>query len=259
MRLPLCLAHADFGAAGPAVLILHGLMGSGRNWYGIAERLSDQFQIAVPDLRNHGASPHSDAMDYPDMAADLLALLDELRWPTVSVIGHSLGGKLAIHLSMAHPERVSRLLVADIAPAAYPDHHTPLLDALQALPLAVLSNRQEADDRLAVDIPDAALRRFLLQNLVAGTAGYRWRINLPALRANLPRLLAAPAIEALPPFHGDALFLRGERSDYVRPEHYAAIGRCFRHAHLRTLYGAGHWLHVDQPEALLYAAREFLG
>ncbi|TAN53252.1 MAG: alpha/beta fold hydrolase [Methylococcaceae bacterium] len=253
------LVHACFGDTGPTVLILHGLLGSGRNWHAVAQCLSDRFRVAVPDLRNHGASPHRDVMDYPSMAADVLALLDALQWPTAHVIGHSMGGKLAIHLSMAHPERVSRVLVADIAPADYPDHHQPLLDALEALPLAGLNSRQEADARLTAAIPQATLRRFLLQNLITTSAGYRWRVNLPSIRANLPALLAAPAIDHFPPYQGATLFLAGERSDYVRPEHYAAIGRHFCHAHIRTLHGAGHWLHVDQPEAFLQAAREFLG
>lgn len=251
------LAHSRFGDGGPPVLIVHGLLGSGRNWQGIAQTLADRHQVAVPDLRNHGASPHADTMDYPAMAADLLALLDRLQWPQARLIGHSMGGKAAMYLAMTRPERVSSLLVADIAPTAYPDSHTPYLNAMDALPLDSIRNRAEADAHLAASIPDAAVRRFLLQNLVSDNGGYRWRANLSAIRANLPTVLASPRLKGLPPYHGETLFLIGEDSDYVQPEHYPAIGHCFPKAHIRSVHGAGHWLQVDQPDSFIQAVREF--
>lgn len=257
MKTALSLAYTRFGENGPPLLIVHGLLGSGRNWHGIAHKLADTFQLAVPDLRNHGASPHAEGMDYQAMAADLIALLDHLQWPQIRLIGHSMGGKVAMTLAMTQPERVSALLVADIAPAPYPDRHTRALDAMEALPLADISSRQDADARLAAFIPEAHLRQFLLQNLVSTSAGYRWRVNLPAIRANLPTLMASPHLKELPPYPGDTLFLAGEHSDYIRPEHYPAIGHCFPAAHIRTVHGAGHWLHVDQPKVFMRTVREF--
>ncbi|WP_162232556.1 alpha/beta fold hydrolase, partial [Methylogaea oryzae] len=162
------------------MLIIHGLLGSGRNWQSVAQSLAEHHQVAVPDLRNHGASPHADAMDYPAMARDVEALLDRLQWPRAHVIGHSMGGKVAMYLAMSRPERVASLLVADIAPSHYPDRHSPYLDAMETLPLATLRNRAQADTHLAASIPQAAVRLFLLQNLVADNGGYRWRANLAA-------------------------------------------------------------------------------
>lgn len=258
LRIPSTLAHSRFGDSGPPLLILHGLLGSGRNWHSIAQALADRFQVVVLDLRNHGASPHADAMDYPAMAADLVALLDRWQWPQARIIGHSMGGKLAMYLAMAHAERITALLVADIAPAAYsPEPHIAVLDAMAAVPLADIRNRQDADACLAEWIPDRAMRLFLLQNLVATEGGYRWRVNLPAIRGNLPALSAPPPLQALPAYHGDVLFLAGEHSDYVRPQHYPAIGRCFPQARVRTIHGAGHWPHVEQPAAFIQAARAF--
>jgi pimeloyl-ACP methyl ester carboxylesterase len=257
-RLASHLAHSRFGEQGPPLLILHGLLGSSRNWHGMAQALAERFQVAAIDLRNHGASPHADSMDYPAMAGDLLELLDDWRWPQARVIGHSMGGKLAMYLATAQAERVESLLIADIAPAAYaPEPHSDVLDAMEAVPLAEIRNRQDADACLAEHIPDRAMRLFLLQNLVATADGYRWRINLPAIRQHLPALSAPPPLQGLPAYRGEALFLAGEQSNYVRPEHHPAIGRHFPKAHIRTLHGAGHWPHVEQPAAFLQAVQEF--
>lgn len=257
-RLSSSLAHSRFGERGPPLLILHGLLGSSRNWHGTAQALAEKFQVAAIDLRNHGASPHADAMDYPAMAGDLAELLDEWRWPQARVIGHSMGGKLAMYLAAAHAERVESLLVADIAPAAYaPDAHLAVLDAMEAVPLADIRNRQDADACLAEHIADRAMRLFLLKNLIATDDGYRWRVNLPAIRRQLPVLSAAPPLQGLPAYQGKALFLAGEHSGYIRPEHHPAIGRHFPKSRIKTIHGASHWPHVEQPAAFLQAAQAF--
>lgn len=253
----LALNHRVLGHAGPPLLFLHGLLGDGGNWHGIARRLSHAYRIALPDLRGHGASPQHPEMDVPDLVRDVETLLDELGWEQVGLVGHSLGGKVAMWLALTRPERVSTLVVADIAPVAYPDRFTRLLQALRKLPAARLQSRAQADAHLAETIPDPALRQFLLKNLAAAETGYRWRVDLDALAANLPAFMSFPVTEGLAAYDGPALFLAGGRSDYVRPEHHGTIARLFPEARVRIFPDAGHWPHVDRPEDFVQALLGF--
>ncbi len=251
------LAHQRLGE-GPPLLVLHGLFGSGTNWRSIARGLAGCRSVHLLDARNHGASPHHRVMDYAAMARDVDAFMARARIERADVIGHSMGGKTAMHLALTAPQRVARLLVVDIAPVPSASDHVPLIEAMLALPLARLSRRAEADEALARSVPDAALRAFLLQNLASGESGLAWRINLPAVRDNMPALLGfdAPTGE---PFRGDTLFLRGALSDYVLDEHVAAIHAHFPAARVDTVAGAGHWVHAEQPQRFVQAARAFLG
>ncbi|EHQ52612.1 alpha/beta hydrolase fold protein [Ectothiorhodospira sp. PHS-1] len=245
--MSLRLHHKILGS-GPPLLLLHGLYGAGVNWQGHARTLAARYRVLLPDLRNHGQSPHSLQMDYPAMAADLLALLDREGLDQALVVGHSMGGKVAMTLAQHHPERVRALVVADIAPVDYAlddREHTHILDSLQQLPVADLSRREDADIALARAIPEAPVRRFLLMNLERGPEGFRWRIPLDILRQALPTLVGYPETGA--PYEGPALFIRGERSDYVRNADRPLIEARFTRARLMTLKDTGHWLHVQAP------------
>jgi pimeloyl-ACP methyl ester carboxylesterase len=198
-------------------------------------------------------------VSYPALAADLQQLLAQLSLQRVALVGHSMGGKAAMWLALTCAECVDRLVVADIAPVTYPNRFETLLDALAGLPLHQIRERKEADRRLAAAVPDAAVRGYLLQNLVRGADGaWRWRVNLPALRGGLGDILAFPEPPAGAQFPGPALFLYGGRSDYVRPEHQPHIHQYFPYARLRALSGAGHWLYAEQPQAFIQALQGFL-
>lgn len=259
------LAATEYGAGGdgaagagrPIVVILHGLFGSGRNWAGIAGRLAETCHVIALDLRNHGASFWAESMSYAEMAADVLAFLDARGLARVALLGHSMGGKVAMCAALRRPERVARLIVADIAPVAYPPGHLAYVEALHRLDLDGLKGRAEAERRLAPAVPDRDTRLFLLQNLVREDGRFRWRINLTAIARDLAGLAGfAPPPRAR--YEGPALFVTGARSGYVRPEHREAIRHLFPHAHLVTLREAGHWLHAEQPEAFLRTVQPFL-
>ena len=242
------------------LLLLHGLFGSAGNWHSIARSLEGERHIVVPDLRNHGRSPHSDDASYPAMTEDVVGLMEQLGLERAAVIGHSMGGKLAMWLALTRPEKVDQLVIADIAPVRYPDRFSTLVAALRRLPLAQIHERSVADARLAADIPDAAVRGFLLQNLVRGPGGaWQWRINLAALEAGLAQIADFPTPGLGAQFLGKTLFLYGGRSDYVQPSHEHCIRQYFPYARLRAIAGAGHWLYAEQPAAFVEAVRGFLG
>jgi len=257
MSRPIALHHQTLGD-GPPLLVLHGLFGSGTNWRSIARALADCRRVHLLDLRNHGQSPHAPQMDYATLAGDVAAFLAGHGIERADVIGHSMGGKTAMRLAVDEPDKVSRLLVVDIAPAPSGSDHEPLLDALRALPVASFSRRAEADAALSRSVPEAPLRAFLLQNLKSGAEGLHWRIDLDAIRGAMPALLASPLREG-ETFRGETLFVRGGASQYVREEHLPAIRAHFPHARVETVAGAGHWVHAEQPDAFLAAARRFLG
>jgi pimeloyl-ACP methyl ester carboxylesterase len=253
--MPVELSYSEYGNGSP-VIILHGLFGSGRNWQGIARRLGQRHRVLTPDLRNHGASPHASSMQYAELAADLCRLLDRLSLQQAAWIGHSLGGKVAMAAALLHPERVARIAVLDIAPVQYPRQFDAIFDALEQLPLASIRNRNDADRHLAQQITDRGLRQFLLQNLAREGNRWRWRLNLPVLRTVRDVLRGFPDLDAA--YHGPALFLHGALSDYVRSEHQASIRRHFPAASIEAVPDAAHWLHVDQPAAVLDQITVFL-
>ncbi len=241
---------------GPPVFLLHGLFGSGTNWRGIAKELAAQHRVITVDLRNHGRSPHVAGMTYPGMADDLDDLMAKLQLDEAAVIGHSMGGKVAMTLSLTKPDRIRRLVVIDIAPVAYAHDHQHLIEAMQNLDLQAVASRADADRRLADRIPDTAIRQFLLQNLISERGAYRWRLNLEALRHHRDDIMGFPAVE-LQPYTGPCAFIAGARSDYIQPAHREAITRWFPAAQQVSIPDAGHWVHADQPGALVGAINDF--
>lgn len=246
---PLPLAVTRTGT-GPAVVILHGLLGRARNWLSIARRLEARYTCFLLDLRNHGASPWSDETSYPAMAADVAALIEAERLGAVRLVGHSMGGKVAMALALTRPELTARLVVVDIAPTAYPGYEA-YIRAMQAVDLEALARRAEADATLAAAIPEPAMRAFLLQNLDLVDGRLAWQPNLAALLAAMPALSGFPAELADRRFAGPAWCLRGERSPYVGPAEEAALRRHFPGIQVLTVPGAGHWPHAEQPAAFL--------
>jgi pimeloyl-ACP methyl ester carboxylesterase len=250
------LAVTEAGS-GPPVILLHGLFGAGQNWGAIRAALAPRFRVLTPDLRNHGASARAAEMSYATMADDVAATMDAAGVGRASVLGHSMGGKVAMALALAHPGRVERLVVADIAPVRYAPSLRGYVAAMQALPLRAGLARREADAALAATIPEAGIRAFLLQNL-------RFEADPPAWRLGLTEIAAAmPAIEDFSPpsgphFDGPALVMAGERSGYIRPEHDAAFRALFPAVRFVTVPGAGHWVHAENPAAFLALLEPFL-
>ncbi len=240
--------HGD--GAGTPLLIAHGLYGSARNWGVIARRLSDSRPVVAVDMRNHGESPWADRQGYAEMAGDLASAIDG-RW---DVLGHSMGGKAAMVLALTRPEKVRRLVVADIAPVAYTHSQQRYIDAMRAVDLAQVETRGDADRQLLALVPEDGVRAFLLQSL--DVKARRWRLNLDVLSAEMARIVGFPEVEGR--FEGPALFLSGAESDYVRPEHRARIRALFPAARFAKIPGAGHWLHAEKPREFEAAVRVFL-
>jgi pimeloyl-ACP methyl ester carboxylesterase len=242
---------------GAPVALLHGLLGAGQNFGAVQKALAaGGHRVLALDLRNHGASPHDPVMTYPAMAADVAETLRAAgAWPC-AVVGHSMGGKVAMTLATAHPQGVERLVVADIAPVAYP---TPLFTAyvaaMRAMQLHPGLTRREADAALAPVVPNPALRGFLLQNLVFAEDPPRWRIGLEEIAAAMPDIGGWPAPTGR--YDGPVLVLAGDASDYIRPDHHAAFRALFPAARFETMR-AGHWLHAENPRDFLAAVTRFL-
>ncbi len=251
------ILHAIEQGRGSPVCLLHGLFGRAQNLAGLARRLCVRFRVVSLDLRNHGDSPHAAGMGYADMAQDVLETLAALDALPACMLGHSMGGKVAMVAALQAPDRLSRLTVADIAPVAYAHHNDGVARALQNLPLRPGLDRRQADAFLAGAIPDAVVRGFLLQNLVLGPAP-RWRIGLDHIAGGIGQVEGWPDLSANPQYQGPALFVSAARSDYIQPAHHASIEALFPHAIVTRLEDAGHWLHADQPEAFGRLVEAFL-
>jgi pimeloyl-ACP methyl ester carboxylesterase len=254
---PLPLHYEVFGS-GPPVVILHGLFGSSRNWRSVARALASEYAAYTVDLRNHGRSPHTGSMDYRALADDVRALMDTLDLDDVTLLGHSMGGKTAMTLALRDPSRLSRLIIVDIAPVAYADQHTHLIDAMSALPLERVRRRSDADRMLRDAIPDESLRLFLLQNLVLGPSGTHWRFNLEVLRSEMPILVGPLPGLRTTRYEGRTTFIRGGRSDRVLTEHEAIVSRHFPNYDILTIPSAGHWPHAETPDEFLRLLKRIL-
>jgi len=242
---------------GPPLVILHGLFGSADNWFSIARELDKEFTMYLVDQRNHGDSPHDDEWNYEVMVEDVRELLDVEGLVKVHLMGHSMGGKTVMNFALKYPERVEKLIVADIAPRYYPVHHESILEGLNSLDLKTISSRKEADDALANYISEPGIRQFLLKSLGRDADGFAWKINLPVITKNIENVG-----EALPEgesFEGLTLFLAGANSNYVQQKDLPEILEFFPNYELEFVQNAGHWLHAEQPHAVVEEIRKFLG
>jgi pimeloyl-ACP methyl ester carboxylesterase len=236
---------------GPPVVVLHGLLGRARNWLSIARSLERSWTLHLVDLRNHGASPWSDEAGYAAMAADVAALIERQAGGRARLVGHSMGGKVAMALALVRPELVERLIVVDIAPVTYRQGYEAYIRAMQGVDLGRVAKRADADAALAPAVPDPAMRGFLLQNLESAGGRFAWQPNLDVLLAAMPAIGSFPPELAGRTFAGPSFALRGERSDYVDTAGEAALRRLFPAIELLTVPDAGHWPHAEQPAAFL--------
>ncbi len=241
------MIHADERGEGPPVVLLHGLFGAGNNLGGVARSLDDRFRVLQPDLPNHGRSGWTGRMDIPALAGLLDCWLLEQSVGRAALVGHSLGGKVAMQLALAKPQRVGALVVVDIAPAAYPPRHDAVLAALEEVQRARVHSRAEAGRLLAARLEEERVIQFLLTSLRRQDGGeYDWRFNLAAIRRDYDAISAAVTADAS--WDGPALFIRGAESDYIAETHRPLIAALFPQAELAELPDCGHWPHADQPE-----------
>lgn len=243
--------------AGPPLLLLHGLFGSLNNWHSVGRSLADTFSVFAVDLRNHGSSPHDPTMTYAAMSGDIEEFITAHGFTRVDLLGHSMGGKVAMQLCAASAGMVNRVIVVDIAPRRYDPGHDEILDALAAFRPGDYADREGADAGLAQFVSAPAVRQFLVANLVRNpSGGYRWRMHVPALLESYERLLEP--VHLAVPFPRPALFIRGERSAYVTSTDEPLIRSFFPLAEIRTVPNAGHWVHADNPAGFRTIVREFL-
>lgn len=240
---------------GQTVVVLHGLFGSLDNWRGIAKQLALNVKVVTVDLRNHGRSPHDPQLNYAAMAADIAELITDLKLGVIDIIGHSIGGKVAMELAHLYPQLIRKLMVIDMAPKPYPDRHSDIFNALLALDLSQYAKRSEVDAALALTISDKAIRQFLLMNLVTDETGLSWRINLAALSANYDQLLEAVCKNTV--ISTPTCFVRGGLSDYIDNDDIESIQQQFINSQVETIEGVGHWVHAESPQAFLTTAKLF--
>lgn len=238
------LYYRELGQGQP-IIMLHGIFGSSDNWLTQARLFSTNYKTFALDLRNHGQSPHDDVFDYPAMVADLEEFIEAKGINDPIVMGHSMGGKVAMNFAVAHPEKVQKLIVVDIAPKPYNMENYVVLEGLNAIEIERVTTRQEADEQLARFVDEADVRQFLLKNLQRKPeGGFRWKLNLQAITDNIARIGLPLQFEGQ--YEKPTLFVRGSRSNYVKDHDFDRIRTIFPAAEFETL-DAGHWVPAERP------------
>jgi esterase len=252
------LFYREFGD-GPPAIILHGLFGQSDNWVTVGRRIADQFHVYIPDQRNHGQSPHTPVQSFPAMADDLAWFIDEHDIINPVLIGHSMGGKVAMMFTLENPGMVKKLVVIDISPRKYPERitHTRVISQMLSIDLENITSRGEVEKILDSRITDTRVRMFIMKNLYYKLHGkLAWRLNLDAINQSMDLLFDAVRSESQ--YKGPALFIRGGKSDYVTDVDIPLITSMFPEAVVKTISGASHWVHADAPEELCFLLSSFL-
>jgi len=253
------LFFRQFGEGSP-VIILHGLFGLSDNWVSIGKRIAKEFAVYIPDLRNHGQSEHSPTMNYPAMTDDILEFMEAHNLENVILIGHSMGGKVAMNFALDHPYLLAQLVVIDISPRRYSARsvHSDIINAMLSVNLQNVSSRGQVESMLQNALPDKRIRQFILKNLYYRSANaLAWRPNLEAIQNNLDSIF--DGIHEGRSFKKPALFVRGGLSDYIMPSDESLIYKMFPMAHIKTIPSATHWVHADAPKELCHLLSVTLG
>lgn len=251
------LAYRKLGSGKP-LFILHGLFGSSDNWQTLGKYFAEHFTVYLIDLRNHGHSPHSNEWNYEVMSNDLKELADDEGLDKVMLLGHSMGGKTAMHFTVRYPERVEKLVVVDIGPKKYPVTNQFVVDALEQFDPQTLASRKEAEEILSRYIEEPGTRQFLLKNLYWDeNQKLRWRFNLDVIKQNIANVSELTPMPEKP-VESPVLFVKGQESDYIFPTDIKLMTAIFPHARLVEIRGAGHWVHADNPTEFFKTVLEFL-
>jgi len=252
------LFFREYGNDGPALVILHGLLGSSQNWQRAAKAFEKKFRVFVVDQRNHGSSPHTETHTFADLREDIKHFFDERRLEKAWLLGHSMGGMAAMEFAFHYPERLAGLIIEDIAPRAYQSSSSDILRALCAIDLRTVTSREQVDAMLAKDIKSSKTRQFLLTNLIRREDGaFAWKVNLPVLQAFQKEMaIYEPPLGAS--YSGKTLFIGGALSDYRLDHDHDVILRHFPNSELKMIPNAGHWIHFEALEAFIEAVMKCL-
>lgn len=257
----LSLFSRKYGSGKP-IVILHGLFGMSDNWVSFASRFQDAFEVHILDLRNHGQSPHSDEFNYDFMALDVVQYCKQNRLENSILVGHSMGGKLAMHIAMLYPGFIEKLIVIDMAPRYYAPHHTHIIEALENLNLQVLQSRNEALEKLMID--DESTKQFLLKNLYRThneKSVFAWRFNLKSIKQNIAEIgrnFEYSEEQKLNTKNFKTLFIKGSKSSYINEDDLISIPELFYGAKVIEVKDAGHWVHADKPMELHEIMQHFI-
>ena len=250
------LNYKVFGEGEP-LIILHGLLGSLDNWQTLAKQYAEHFTVFIIDLRNHGKSPHSDEFSYNLMVEDLLNFCNENFIYRCHLLGHSMGGKVAMQFALSHGDYIEKLIVADIAPVTYDPGHNAIFEALRSIDLKTVQQRKEVEDILAQSIPQFGVRQFLMKGLTRDEHNaFIWKFNLDSLWKNYTKILGTFQTEDN--FDGETLFIYGDQSDYIQEAYFPIIDKYFVNNEKVVIQGAGHWLHAENPKEFLGKTLSFL-
>lgn len=252
------ILHSKILGEGKPFIILHGFLGMSDNWKTLGTQYSENgYEVHLVDQRNHGKSFHSEEFNYDVLSEDVIRYMDHHNIDSAYVMGHSMGGKTAMQLATSYPKRVTKLIVADIAPRYYPPHHHFIFNGLSHLDFDMISDRREADEELSKHIKEKGIRQFLLKNLYweeKDRLGFRF--NFDVLKERMEEIGENISSNAV--YEGPTLFLRGDRSEYIQPDNFAEIKRHFPQADIETIDKAGHWLHAENPKQFYDKSFSFL-
>jgi len=250
------LYHRESGEGQP-IIIMHGLMGSSDNWLTVTKPIAEKHKVYLTDQRNHGRSPRSDIFTYQAMADDLYEFIEKNNINNPIIVGHSMGGKIAMKFASQHQDLISKLVIVDIAPRYYPPHHQHILAGLHNVDLASLQTRNQADELLSIHITEPDVRMFLLKNLYRDENGnFAWRVNLKVITAEIENIG-----ESLPEntsISVPTLFIHGEYSDYILPSDIQHIRQIFSDVELISIPRCGHWVQAEKPQEFLEALFGFI-
>lgn len=252
------LLHSEIYGEKQPMIIIHGYLGMGENWKSMGKRFSEHYQVHLVDLRNHGKSFHSDDFNYDLMVQDLANYVDHHQLENITVIGHSMGGKTAMKFATTHQENIDRLIVVDIAPKLYPPHHQTILEALNAIDFELVKSRKDVEYVLKNYLDNPVVIAFFIKSLYRKEDGtYSFRFNLKSLTKNNPEVGKVMLTDDIS-YSKPALFVRGEKSDYIQPEDHQLIKSFFNNVEIKSIPDTSHWLHVEKPDEFYRVASEFL-
>tara|TARA_B110000483_G_C18198474_1_gene544151 strand:- start:1891 stop:2655 length:765 start_codon:yes stop_codon:yes gene_type:complete len=250
------LNYKVFGSGEP-LIILHGLLGSLDNWQSLAKKYAEHFTVFIVDLRNHGKSPHSDKFSYEDMVEDLREFCETNYIFNCHLLGHSMGGKVAMQFAINYPAYIDKLIIADIAPVRYEPGHNEIFEALRKVDLSLIKKREEVDQILQEKISNYDVRQFLMKGLTRGEENkFEWKFNLTAIWKNYQNILST--FEASEPFEKPSLFISGGNSSYVNTSNYDVINHYFPNNSKEVIENVGHWLHAESPKVFYEKTFNFL-
>jgi len=242
--------------SGPNIILIHGLFGSLENLNMVAKKLSENYTVTSVDVRNHGRSFHENSMSYQELAQDVKNVMEHLAIDKTHLLGHSMGGKIAMYCALVFPEKLNKLIVADIAPVEYPPHHNQVIEGLKSIDLTLIKNRKDADTQLAQYVNEVGVRQFLLRNLSTIEGKLAFKCNVDFISDCYKQIMQG--FNNTGSFTGETLFIKGGKSDYILAEHRPQITSLFPNSKAKIIQDAGHWLHAEKTTMFNKIVENFL-